>query len=215
MKIGVFDSGVGGQAVVNAIQKALPDIEIVYADDKKHLPYGNKTPAELLSYVLPILEKLTLEGCHLIVIACNTITTTLIGELRAELPVPLIGTEPMIKPAAALTKTCIITVCATPLTLASARYADLKKTYAQGIKVLEPDCSDWALMIESNQIDHQKIYDRIDAVCNEGADVIVLGCTHYHWIEDIIKKIAQSRAVVLQPEVAVIEQLKRVLKQLV
>lgn len=212
MKIGVFDSGVGGMSVVNAIKKAIPELEVLYSEDKQNVPYGTKTPDELRKLVLPILQDMVNSGCKVIVIACNTVTTTIIGELREMLPVPLIGMEPAIKPAALVTESGIIAVCATPATLASQRYVWLKETFAKGVKVLEPDCSDWAYMIEHKQVDRQKIQARIEAVCNEGADVIVLGCTHYHWIEELIKEIAAGRATVLQPEVPVIAQLKKVLE---
>lgn len=210
--IGVFDSGVGGQSVANAIQKAMPGHKVIYADDKANLPYGNKTPQELLKLVEPILNKLS-KKCDVIVIACNTVSTTIINELRARISVPLVAMEPMVKPAAAQTKSNVIAVCATPTTLASRRYAWLKNTYAKNIKVVEPDCSDWSYMIEHKQLDEQKIRARINEACNSGADVIVLGCTHYHWIEKLIEKIAAGRAVVLQPEKPVIAQLKKVLKQ--
>jgi glutamate racemase len=83
------------------------------------------------------------------------------------------------------------------------------------MQVLEPDCSDWSTMIENNQINHSKIAERIESVCQKGADVIVLACTHYHWIQDTIDNIAGDRAVVIQPEDAIIAQLKRVMAQIV
>ena len=214
MKIGVFDSGVGGLSVATAIEKAMPEAEVLFRNDKKHLPYGSKPPAEILGYVLPILQQLVKEGCQVIVIACNTVSTTLIRDLREQLDVPLIAVEPMVKPAAAMTKTRVIAVCATPTTLASQRYAWLKATYAKDIKVVEPDCSDWTRMIEDNQVNENIIKDKINAAIEQGADVIVLGCTHYHWIEELIKQMTNGRAQVIQPEKPVIEQLKRVLKQL-
>ncbi len=214
MKIGVFDSGMGGLSVANAIKRALSGHEVVFVNDSKNVPYGSKSPEVLLELVEPILQGLVEQGCAVIVVACNTVTTTLIEDLRKRISVPLIGMEPMVKPAAERSKSNIIAVCATPTTLASKRYKWLKETYAPNAKVLEPDCSDWTRMIEDNQVDRQKIFERIDAVCREGADVIVLGCTHYHWIEGMIKDIAAGRAEVLQPEGPVIEQLKRVLAQL-
>lgn len=210
-KIGVFDSGVGGLSVVNAIRKELPDLEIVYKDDKEHVPYGNKTKNELKRLVIPILVDLEEQGCQVIVIACNTITTTLISELRQIIKIPLIGMEPMVKPAAKLTKTKIITVCATPVTLKSTRYKWLKNEYAKDVKVLEPDCSDWSYMIENNQIDRQKIKKLIYNSLKLNSDVIVLGCTHYHWIENNIKEIVKNKAKVIQPEEPVITELKRIL----
>ncbi len=214
MKIGVFDSGVGGLSMANAIRAALPDAEVVLKQDKEHVPYGLRTPDEILGLVTPIFQELVDEGCQVIVVACNTVTTTLIKELRERFSLPLIAVEPMIKPATGLTKTGIIAVCATPTTLASPRYAELKQEYAQGITVLEPDCGDWPAMIEHKQIDEKVIEKRINEVLAQNADVIVLACTHYHWIEEEIKTLAGSKAQVIQPELAIIEQLKRVLARL-
>ncbi|HXR49910.1 MAG TPA: glutamate racemase [Verrucomicrobiae bacterium] len=214
MKIGVFDSGVGGLSVANAIRKALPEHEVILREDKEHVPYGIRPPQEILGLVVPIFQELVDAGCQVIVVACNTVSTTLIEELRARFAVPLIGIEPMVKPAAQLTKSGVIAVCATPTTLLSPRYEWLKTTYAQDVVVLEPDCSDWAYMIEQKQIDKQKIADRINEVLNQKADVIVLGCTHYHWIEEEIASLVAGQARVLQPEQAVIKRLWRELVRL-
>jgi len=214
MKIGVFDSGVGGLSVAEAIEKALPDNEVVYVNDYEHVPYGDKTAEQMLRLVVPILSKLVEQGCQVIVIACNTVTTTIINDLRQRVSVPLVGVEPMIKQAAAATKTGVISVFATPATLKSSRYAWLKKTYAPTLKVLEPDCSQWARMIEDGQVDERKIEANVNRVCAQNADVIVLACTHYHWIEDTINRIVAGRATVIQPEQTVIAQLRRVLVRL-
>lgn len=212
MTIGVFDSGVGGQSVASAVKKAFPTADVVYVADTKNIPYGTKTPDELLQLVSPILNKLSIH-CDAIVVACNTVSTTIIKPLREQIHTPLIAVEPMIKPAAAITKSGTIAVCATPTTLASKRYGWLKDEYAKELTVLEPDCSDWSYMIETKQMDRRYIEEQINDVCEQGADVIVLGCTHYHWIEDIIRDIANDRAVVIQPEQAVVKQLERVLEQ--
>jgi glutamate racemase len=214
VKIGVFDSGVGGLSMAKAIRQALPGHEVIYRDDSEHVPYGTRSIEELRSFTLPILEEMVKEGCKVIVIACNTVTTNMIKRLREEINVPLIGMEPMVKPAALATKTDVIAICATPRTLSSKRYKWLKEEYSRGIKVLEPDCSDWAFMIEVDIPEREKIAKIVENVCSEGADQIVLGCTHYHWIEEEIKKMAKGRAQVLQPEGPVIEQLKRVIEQL-
>lgn len=213
LKIGVFDSGIGGKSVATAIEQALPDARVVFVNDSQNVPYGTKSVDELHQLVLPILQDLATK-CDVIVVACNTVSTVLIDQLRSEVLVPLVAMEPMVKPAAEQTKTGVIAICATPTTLASDRYQWLKQTYAKDVTVLEPDCSDWAYMIENNTVEQHKIHTRITEVCNQRADVIVLGCTHYHWIEQEIQSIANEfGAIVIQPEQPVIKQLKKVLEQ--
>jgi glutamate racemase len=214
VKVGVFDSGVGARHVISAIQRALPDLKIIYKDDKQHVPYGSRTVEEIHEFIRPIFQEFIDEGCQVIVVACNTVTTNLITQLRREFAVPMVGMEPAIKPAAQQTKTGVIAVCATPRTLSSERYAWLKQEYAKGVKALEPDCSGWALMIENNRVEREKVAETIEGVINMKTDVIVLGCTHYHWIEELINGIAAGRAEVIQPEQPVITQLKTVLAQL-
>jgi glutamate racemase len=214
VKIGVFDSGVGGLSVVNAINKAIPDLEVIYKEDKEHVPYGTKSVEQVHGFVRPIFQGLIDEGCQVIVVACNTVTTNLISQLREEFPVPMVGMEPMVKPAAAASKTGVICVCATPRTLSSKRYGWLKEQYAPSTTVLEPDCRDWAEMIEANRVNREKVAKTINDSIAKGADQIVLGCTHYHWIEELIKEAASGRAEVLQPEAPVVKQLKLVLERL-
>lgn len=211
MKIGVFDSGVGGLSVVNAIKQAYPRVDVIYRDDKQHVPYGNRSISEIHSYVQPILIELAHKGCEVIVIACNTVTTNLFDELAKEVPSRLIGMEPMVEDAVNLTKNKTIAICATPRTLSSRRYQSLIKDFAGGIKVVEPDCSDWAYMVENNKIDLIKIQNRTMEVLEQGADVIVLGCTHYHWIEQLITEVSKGQAIVLQPEPKLIKKLSSII----
>lgn len=215
IKVGVFDSGIGGLSVAKAIEKAMPDVIVQFVNDHEHVPYGNKTNQQLLEFSLPILKTMEQNGCDLIVIACNTLTTTIISQLRAALKVPLVAVEPMVKPAATMTKTGVIAVCATPATLASSRYAYLKQTFAPAATIVEPDCSNWAELIENNKLDRQQLAETINQVLIQGADVIVLGCTHYHWIEEDIRKIVDGQAQVIQPEQAIIKRLRQEIKQLV
>jgi glutamate racemase len=214
MKIGVFDSGIGGLSVARAIEQAEPMHEVVFRNDQRHVPYGTRAPEEVLAFIVPIFQELIDEGCQVVVVACNTVSTIHIEYLREHFSVPFIAMEPMIKPAAGLTKSKVIAVCATPATLASERYHWLKEKYAEGIKVIEPDCSDWAYMIEQKTMDEERIAESLSSALDEGADVIVLGCTHYHWIEEEIDVLANGRATVLQPEAAIIRQLNRVIEQL-
>lgn len=199
--------------MARAVEEALSDAEVIFVHDTPdHFPYATKTPAEIHTFIQPIFQGLLEQGCDAVVVACNTVSTTLIGRLRADFPaLPLIAIEPMVKPAAAQTRSRVIAVCATPTTLASERYHELKQQCAQGIEVLEPDCADWSYLIEHNAMSDARIHQAIEPALQAGADVIVLGCTHYHWIETEVKQIAQGRAVVLQPEQAVVAQLRRVL----
>lgn len=213
--IGVFDSGMGGLSVANAIQRDMPQVRILYANDSQNVPYGTKTPEQLESLTVPILQQMIDGGARIIVIACNTVTTTIIERLRAKLSVPLIGIEPMVKPAVLATKTGIVAVCATPGTLKSERYAWLKRTYAPKTKIIEPDCSNWANMVERNEVNRAAICNQVAQMCTNGADVIVLGCTHYHWIEELIKQAAGPDVTVLQPETAIVARLKTQIAQII
>lgn len=199
-------------SVVKVIEAAMPHHEVLFARDKEHIPYGTKPPAEVLGYVIPILEGMVAQGCEVLVIACNTVTTHHASALRQRFTVPIVGIEPMIKPAASLTISGVIAVCATPSTLSSERYAWLKRTYAADLKVIEPDCSHWTSLIEGKRVDEMQLDTMVENLVGQSADVIVLGCTHYHWIEEEIKAAAASRAVILQPEQAVLHQLERVIR---
>lgn len=213
-KIGVFDSGVGGQSVADAIVQAFPDDKIIYKNDTKNVPYGTKPPEELYKLVFPILQSLA-EQVDVIVIACNTISTLFANKLRNVIVVPIIALDPMIKPATEQTKTGVVAVCATPATLGSERYSWLKDKYASDIVVLEPNCSNWSSLIESNSMNMGLIRNMVEGVCGGGADVIVLACTHYHWIEQDIKAVASKYgASVIQPEQAIVKQVRRVLGRL-
>lgn len=211
MKVGVFDSGVGGLSVAWAIQQAFPDSNVDYVSDTKNVPYGDKTSQQMAEVSLQVLRPLA-ERNDIIVIACNSLTTNCLEQLQAELPVPLIGIEPMVEAASMRTRSRVIAVCATPATLSSQRYASQKQKFTAGMQVIEPDCSRWARMIESNTIEREEVRRMVDEICGQGADVIVLGCTHYHWIEQLVREVADGRAVVLQPEQAVVKRLAAALE---
>lgn len=212
MKIGIFDSGIGGEAVAQSLQKTFPVAQILSVNDRQHVPYGNKTKNEIIERTDQTIQPLLQAHCDVIVIACNTATTHAIAPLRAKYPnQKFIGIEPMVKTAASLTKTNIIAVCATPATLASERYTDLVKIHAQHLEIIEPDCSQWAYWIENNQINRLHIKEIVDDVCHRGADVIILGCTHYHWIKDLIIELAAGRAKIIEPSEAIGRRVQQLL----
>jgi glutamate racemase len=204
MKLGVFDSGIGGEAVAAALQTTFPAAEMIVVNDRQHVPYGDKSADEVIRLTDAAIQPLLDAECDVIILACNTATAAAIETLRTHYPhQKFIGIEPMIKAAAKITKNATIAVCATPATLQSDRYHQLVEKFGTGLNIIEPDCRTWASMIESNQINHRHIRDTITTACNEGADVIVLGCTHYHWIKEFIMEIVGDRAVVLEPSEAI------------
>ena len=213
-KIGVFDSGKGGKSVALALETAFPEHDIVFIADEKNMPYGSRSEDELQRLVLPKLRQLEAAGCAVVVIACNTVSTTVLPQLQKQISTPLIGVEPMVKQAASATKSQKIIVCATPTTLNSQRYKQLKTQISDSILIFAPGCGDWAFLIESNQINRNKIAKLIEPILKQGADVVVLGCTHYHWIEHEIKEICGKNILILQPESLIIKQLRLMLKQL-
>ena len=209
MKIGVFDSGIGGKAVADTLQLDYPSAQIIYVDDRAHVPYGSRSQDDIVSLTDQAIQPLLQQACDVIVLACNTATAAAIEILRLRYPgIPFIGLEPMVRPAMSMTTSGVVAICATPFTIKSERYVNLKHEYASTVTVLEPDCSEWATMIENDKTDVQEIADAINEVCDAGADVIVLACTHFHWIEDLIVAIAGDRAIVINPADAISKRVK-------
>jgi len=212
MKIGVFDSGIGGQAVADRLSELLLEADIICVNDHQHVPYGIRTANEIISLTIAAVQPLIQAHCDAIVIACNTATTVAITQLRIAYPdTNFIGIEPMIKPASELTRTKTIAILATSATLASTQYGDLKTTWAKDIAVIEPDCASWAALIEAGQSDQVPIEETVNDAITNGADVIVLACTHYHWLKERAEDTAASRATVLEPSDAISNRILTIL----
>jgi len=214
MKIGVFDSGVGGQAVAARLSELIPEADIISINDHANVPYGTRPVEEIIELTNAAIQPLLSGRCDAIVIACNTATTVAITWLRNTYPdATFIGIEPMVKPAAEMTQTKTIAVFATPATLASKSYASLKETWAQDITVIEPDTSTWASLIEAKLTSEVPIEEAtLDAIKN-GADVIVLACTHYHWLKERAVMSADGRAEILEPSDAIGNRIKSLLEE--
>lgn len=204
MKIGVFDSGIGGKAVAERLGELLPDAEIICVNDHEHVPYGSRPDDEIIRLAEAAIQPLIVAHCDAIVIACNTVTTIAISYLRAQYPDSnFIGLEPMVKPAAAQTTSGRIAVLATPATLASSTYKTLKNTWAEGVTIIEPDTASWAGLIEAGCAEEVPIEDMVRRLTNQGTDVIVLACTHYHWLKKRAESVADDQATVLEPSDAI------------
>lgn len=211
MKIGVFDSGIGGKAIAEQLTELIPEAEIISVDDHEHVPYGSRPDDEIISLTKAAIQPLLDANCDVIVIACNTATTVAIQHLRDTYPHrKFVGIEPMVKPAAQMTASKHIAVLATPATLSSARYHTLKETWAEGIQIEEPDCSDWASLIESGRADEVPIESVVEDLVGRGVDVIVLACTHYHWLKQRAEHTAAGRATILEPSDAISRRIKSI-----
>ena len=177
MKIGVFDTGTGGELVAKRLKKLLPQHSYITAIDREHAPYGNRSSEEIITLTDTAIQPLL--SCSIIILACNTATTIAIQPLRQRYSdVRFIGFEPMIKPAATLTKSRHITLLATNATKHSQRLRALISEYATGVRIDTPDTRAWAQMIDQGLAD-DIVLDEVSASVADGSDVIVLGCTHY------------------------------------
>jgi glutamate racemase len=210
MKIGIFDSGIGGRNILAVLRREFPDFEFIYISDQKNLPYGLKS-AEIVRDLTSKAIQPLVEQCQIIVIACNTATTLAIDHLRATFPnVKFIGLEPMIRPAAKTTKTGAICVCATPATLKSRNYAQLKSLYTQDIKVVEPNCATWAELIERGKSDQIDLEPLKLSTNRQNCNVLVLGCTHYHALIPKLRRLLPE-ITIFEPSDAIVERVKSLL----
>ncbi len=209
MQIGVFDSGKGGVFVAEHLEKLVPHCTFVVVDDSANVPYGSRSRSEVIELTDRAIQPL-LASCPIIIIACNTATTAGIHELRRRYPdTTFIGIEPMLKPAQARTKTGHMTVLATPATLRSERYQELKQLFAGLSTVDEPDTRDWARKIEDG-LAHEINLSPLHESVNSGSDTLVLACTHYIGIKDHLQK-TYPAVLILEPSEAIAERLVQLL----
>ena len=190
--IGVFDSGVGGLSVLDALQRRLPHASLVYVGDVAYAPYGERHAAEVVDRCQHIVARLAALGAHLIVVACNTATVLGIDAMRQRWPaLRFVGVEPGIKPAVAATRTGRIAVMATPATAASARLRHLVETFASGFHVHIEPCPALAATIERGVHTGPELDAVLSPLCDrirsERVDTVVLGCTHYPFVADAIQ----------------------------
>jgi glutamate racemase len=215
--IGVFDSGVGGISVLKHIQALLPHEDLIYLADSKYAPYGNKTAQEITQRCLILSDDLLQKNVKAIVVACNTATAAAISELRETFDIPIIGMEPAVKPAAEASKNGVIGVLATVGTLKSAQFAALLESYGRHVKVVTQACLGLVECIERGELDTPQtkalIRQYTAPLLAEGADTIVLGCTHYPFLKEVIQAIVGEEIALIDTGAAVAKQLKRQLEE--
>ena len=194
--IGIFDSGIGGLSVFREIRKLLPGQSYIYYSDSAHCPYGEKSKEYIIDRARSITRRLMEMGVEIVVVACNTATAAAISTLRKEFPIKFIGMEPAIKPAAALTKTGVVGVLATAGTLKAEKYLDTREKWAQSITVVEHIGEGFVELVEKGQTSGAEaeavVQNSLVPLLEAGADTIVLGCTHYPFLADTIKKVAAA-----------------------
>jgi glutamate racemase len=186
--IGVFDSGVGGLSVLQALHRRLPGVRLAYLADSGHAPYGERDVGFVVDRSRRIVEHLLADGATGIVVACNTATAAAVRALRERWPdVPIVGVEPGLKPAAAATRNGKVGVMATGGTLASDRYAALLRQQPPHVRFIAQPCPGLARLIEDGDLDAPALVDAVARhaapLKDAGVDTVVLGCTHYGFVK--------------------------------
>ncbi|MEB4589408.1 glutamate racemase [Candidatus Thiothrix sp. Deng01] len=215
LPIGVFDSGLGGISVLREIHRLLPAEDLIYVADSGHAPYGGKEPDYIRHRSQRVAEFLLGQGAKVLVVACNTATVHAVEFLRATLPIPVVGIEPAVKPAAHLTQTGVIGVLATQQTVNSPRLHRLIKEHAGHVEVITQACPGLVEHVEAGDFSSEDLMQLLKhytlPLLEAGADVLVLGCTHYPFLSDAIHVVTHGRMTVLETSTPVTHQLMRVL----
>ncbi|MFM7314834.1 MAG: glutamate racemase [Cyanobium sp.] len=216
--IGIFDSGLGGLSVWRQIVRQLPNESTLYFADRAHVPYGGRQSREIRFYSEAICACLVEAGCKAIVVACNTASAVALHHLRERFPGLLIlGLEPAVKPAIALTRTGVVGVMATPATFQGRLYQATVGRHAGEVKVVEQVCLGLADLVERGapqDADSDALLQSfLDPMLSAGADTIVLGCTHYPFVIDTIRRLAGPDVTVIDPAPAVARHLGGLLER--
>ncbi len=215
--IGIFDSGVGGLTIYEEIHKLLPYENIIYLADSKNAPYGEKSKQEIIDISVKNTEFLLSKDCKLIVVACNTASTNAVKYLREHYAIPFIRVQPAIKPAALNSKTKVVGILATKGTLKSELLFETSQRFAQGVKVVEQVGEGLVTLIESGKMHSSEmtrlLNKHINPMLDKNIDHLVLGCTHYPFLTDQIKKIVGKRVDILDSGEAIARQTKVILRE--
>jgi glutamate racemase len=220
--VGIFDSGVGGLSVLRAIRAQLPDESLLYCGDSRYAPYGERDDDFVADRTLAIGDWLVARGVKALVVACNTATAQTIPLLRERLPVPVVGVEPGIKPAAAASASRVVGVLATAVTLRSARFQRLLAEHGGQCKficqaghglveAIERGAAETAAAPGATELD-ALLRAYLAPMLAAGADTLVLGSTHFPFLDQAIARIAGPRLNLIETGPAVARQLGRLLQ---
>lgn len=215
--VGIFDSGLGGLSVLRAVRALLPAERLVYVADSRYAPYGQRDDDFIADRTLAIGEWLAAQGAKALVVACNTATAQSIERVRERLSIPLVGVEPGIKPAALQSRTRVAGVLATQVTLRSARFQALVERHAGDLRVLCQPGHGLVEAVERCDTGSPELLallrGYLTPMLDAGADTLVLGCTHYPFLDTAIRSIVGERVTLIDTSVAIARQLERVLAQ--
>lgn len=221
MRVGVFDSGLGGLTVVQAIAKSFKGAQIFYIADTLFAPYGEKSKEQILKHSLDVTNYL-IENHKIdaLIVACNTATSAAIKFLREKFSnLIVIGTEPGIKPAMQITASKNVGVLATPATLDGEKYQELLKTLStkHEVNVFESACAGLVTQIEDGKISHidtrNMLKKWLEPMKDNSVDTIVLGCTHYPLISEVIKDIMGAQIKLIETGSAIARRLENLCSQ--
>lgn len=211
--VGVFDSGVGGLSVLREIRRELPDESTVYVADSGYAPYGDRPATYIDDRAFAIVRFLVAQEAKAVVVACNTVTGVAVERLRAAFALPIVAIEPAVKPAVSTTKTGIVGVLATTATLESPNVVRLLATYGAGTTVVAQPCPGLVDFVELGDLTSAEARAAVDRyvrpLVEQGADTVVLGCTHYVFLEPLIRAVAGPEVTVVNPAPAVARQVRR------
>ncbi len=211
--IGVFDSGIGGISALIAMKHLLPLETFIYFGDTKNAPYGTKDTADVIRCVRDVVDYLTDQHIKALVIACNTATGAAAAILRRELDIPVIGMEPALKPASEIRNGGNILVLATPLTLHQEKFNRLMDKYGEG--AIRVPCVGLMELVEREDTAGAEAYLKklFSGYDMQKVDAIVLGCTHYVFLKDMIRRMIPEHTVITEGSEGTARQLKRVLQR--
>lgn len=194
LPIGIFDSGIGGLTVVRAIRKLLPNEDIVYLGDTARVPYGTKSPETVKRFALEDAAFLARQNVKAIVVACNTVSSWALPDLEREYDIPIMGViEPGVRTALEKSKNYRIGVIGTNATIKSRTYTTAIKSLKKNTAVFSKPCPLLVPLVEEGWINHPvtrevlKIY--LQPLIKRNIDTLILGCTHYPLLKNLIKKV--------------------------
>lgn len=216
--IGVFDSGVGGLSIWRAIRRLLPGESLIFFADSGHVPYGEKSTAELHDLTARITRFLLSHDVKMIVVACNTATVHAIGHLREAFPdLPFVGVVPVVKTLARQTRTGTIAVLSTPATAQSPYLAGLIEEFAPDKRVINVGCDGLENMVEAGEVGTRAttalLERHLAPVRGSEADVVGLGCTHYPFLRGRIKRLLGRDVRLYDPSRPVARRVRQVLRE--